>query len=234
MASNKMEKEKQILLLGDLHGEFQQLASSLTNIHDAIIIQLGDFGIGFQKWEIESKLLDKVNKVCVKNNINIIAYAGNHDSPKFFKERNFIKSNIELIPSYTYLEFEGKSILCIGGAISIDRIDRVEGVSWWPDEVLDFRPELVRPVDVLLTHSAPAWIGPNRREGIVQHFCGFDLTLWEELKEERRQLGEIFNLAKPKQYFMAHFHRHETIFRGDCKSTILDIFEFHALNLKSS
>jgi hypothetical protein len=226
-----MKKEKQILLAGDWHGEFQRLASILTNIYDATIIQLGDFGIGFRSWALDSKLLDEVNDVCIKNNINIIAYPGNHDSPQFFKERNFIKSNIELIPSYTYLEFAGKSVLCIGGAISIDRIDRVEGVSWWPDEVLDFRPELVQPVDILLTHSGPAWIGPyGNKGGIIEHYCNLDFTLWEELKEERRQLGEIFNLAKPKQYFMAHFHRHETIFQGDCKSVILDIFEFHPIS----
>jgi predicted phosphodiesterase len=227
MGSNKMN---QLILLSDIHGEFTELAGKLEKIHNATIIQLGDFGIGFKKWELESKLLNKVNKVCIKNNIKLISFRGNHDSPKFFKERNFIKSNIEFIPDYTYLEFEGKSILCIGGAISIDRSDRIENVSWWNDETLDFRPELVRPVDILLTHSAPAWIGPYSREGIVQHFCGFDLTLWEELKEERRQLGEIFNLAKPKQYFMGHFHRHETIFQGDCKSVILDTFEFHPIS----
>lgn len=66
-------------------------------------------------------------------------------------------------------ELEGKSFFTFGGANSIDKGLRVQGVSWWPEEIPS-RKEMEEGfenlekhgwwVDYVLTHTCPKWIVP--------------------------------------------------------------------------
>ena len=79
--------------------------------------------------------------------------------------------NFKLLRDYTNLHLNGQSWLLVGGAISIDRIDRVLGRSWWPGEAFELREDLAQPADVLVTHSGPEWIGPSCRNDLVRACC---------------------------------------------------------------
>ena len=143
--------KERILYLGDIHGSFNIINQyvKLYGIKDAHIIQVGDFGVGFQTIEKEKRMLEMFNPILVKNNVHVWAIRGNHDYKPHFDNDPFGLSNIHLIPDYTVLELCGKEILCIGGAVSVDRHWRYTknqrsgifenqtlGVeSWWPDEV---------------------------------------------------------------------------------------------------
>lgn len=226
-------EEKPIYLIGDSHGAWENVYKKIDylGIKDCYILHVGDVGIGFKPEDKQYREFEYLNSFFSARNILFKAVRGNHDHKKYFDE-NVNLSNFELIPDYSYRTFNGEKFLFVGGGVSIDRytVDskgrpfRVKDISWWEDEGFNFKPELVEEVDVLVTHSGPAWIGPNEKNGIAM-FCRQDPTLWEECLEERRLHDELFKLAKPKKYYMGHFHVSAFVDMSGCDVRILDILE---------
>ncbi len=52
----------------------------------------------------------------------IVFVRGNHDNPAYFEGTTFSYKRFIAVPDYTILQACNHSILCVGGAISIDRI----------------------------------------------------------------------------------------------------------------
>jgi len=115
-----------IFYLGDIHGNFNLINQyiKMYDLKDAHIIQVGDFGVGFNTFEKEKRLLQMTHDVLVKNNVMVWAIRGNHDYKPYFDNDPFEFTNIKLVKDYTVLNLEGKNILCIGGAVSVDRMLR--------------------------------------------------------------------------------------------------------------
>jgi len=72
-------------------------------------------------------------------------------------------SVIHLMRGYLF-EVAGRSLLAFGGAVSIDKVFRVEGIDWWPQEVpspeeqarlLQTLDDCDWRVDIVVTHCAP-------------------------------------------------------------------------------
>ena len=124
--------------------------------------------------------------------------------------------------------------LFVGGAISIDRMFRRENISYWSDEIFNLKEDKISDCDVLITHSAPPWIGPTDRERI-EYFLSKDPSMWDQLVDERKKHDRLIELSKPKIHICGHFHLSEKKFseKHSCYSRILDILEFEDLeNLK--
>ena len=124
-----------VYAIGDIHGEFGTLLFHIRqyNIGNCGIIACGDIGLGFYTEACHVKELKDVNKKLKEHNIVLFLFRGNHDDPAYFnRETPFIAlSNIKIIPDYTVItatnqddEREVVNILCVGGGISVDRIDR--------------------------------------------------------------------------------------------------------------
>lgn len=114
--------------IGDIHGEFKAIGNWIkqNNLHDCIIIFCGDFGLGFSSIEYESSELKKSNKICEKNNIDCYIIRGNHDDPSYFNDFSpkLNLSHFKTVSDYTVICTQKHDILCLGGAISIDRAYR--------------------------------------------------------------------------------------------------------------
>ena len=95
-----------------------------------------------------------------------------------------IFSNLEFIEDYTVKDLNGEKFLFVGGAISIDRRYRRESIDYWIDEPFVFDENKAQECDVLVTHSAPSWIGPFDKDGI-SGWCAKDENLWDEGVMER-------------------------------------------------
>lgn len=202
-----------MVLLGDIHGDFQEIYyfSKRNETQEPInLIQVGDFGAGFKSSFIDD--MEYLNTELANSNVTLYAIRGNHDDPKFFNgEYNW--SNIKLLPDYTVLEIEGKRILLVGGAISIDRLQRTENVSWWKDEVFNFDSEKLsefRNIDTVITHSAPHFVFPQTFNSLVLSFASYDSKLIQDLTDERNRFNEMYNILnennKIKHWFYGHFH----------------------------
>lgn len=224
--------DRPLLLLGDTHGAWGKLfyELSIKNIENCNILSVGDIGIGFSVNEEENtNFLDRRFK---EKNINFYSIRGNHDNPSYFHgEKRIVLSNFELVEDYTITAYNGKTIQCIGGAISIDRKGRAKDVSWWPNENVNFEPTSCGKVDVLVTHTAPSWCAPVEFGEIVYGWAEEDHELIQDLTKERKTMDEILSLCKPEQHFYGHFHFSNTEVINGCKHKLLNIDELYELRL---
>ena len=224
-----------ILYLGDLHGNFNVIHQyvKMYNIKDAHIIQVGDFGVGFNTLAKEKRMLEMYHPLLVKNNVTVWAIRGNHDYKPYFDNDPFGFTNIKLVPDYTVLNLEGNNILCVGGAVSVDREWRYTkkqklgifenttlGVeSWWDDEVFVLDKDKIKDlkdINIVVTHTAPHYCEPDNTfgfgpfvEGIVRETG--DTELKTDLLVERQQVTDAFTILKMnndiKLHIYGHFHK---------------------------
>jgi len=222
--------DRPIYLLGDHHGFTGEIFDAIEkqNVRNAVILHVGDGEEGISFGPTQFLELDRWLS---RRQILFLGMRGNHCDPNLFDGRIDLP-HYKLVPDYTRLTVNGKSWLLIGGAISIDRLDRINGFNWWPQETFELRHELAGPADVLVSHSGPRWIGPSSSNHIVDLYArredestGSDLIT--ELETERMLHEELFHLVRPKHWYLGHFHTSEVVRHQDCEIRILNINELH-------
>ena len=118
-----------VLFTGDLHGDFSVIATTINryNLENCAIVVCGDIGIGFEKEEFYRQKFNHLTKTLKKKNIHLYMFRGNHDNKDFFDGEHFTEFEfIHIIPDYSVIQAPKRNILCIGGAISIDRTYRLQ------------------------------------------------------------------------------------------------------------
>lgn len=229
-----MKEKDKVVLLGDVHGEFGKIRWHLKNISDAYIIQVGDFGVGFYKENYYKTELTSLNERLENANCHLYAIRGNHDNPDWFKETNnpFELKNITLLQDYAELNLLGKSILLVGGAVSIDRKFREEGKSYWHDETFKLKlehefPYKDRQYDVVVTHTRPGVCGAFKGFNNIKSWCDEDPDLKNDLIEESQLLDYLYEHTKPKHWVYGHFHESNIISHENTNFRCLDIDELY-------
>jgi len=252
--------KKRILYLGDIHGNFNLINQYVKQygLKDCVIIQVGDFGVGFAHLEKERRMLGYINPILEKNNIMLYAIRGNHDFKPYFDNDPFGFSNIKLLPDYTILNLEidmlglteTKNILCVGGAVSVDRNWRKTdkqrkgdytvhpGQSWWKDEVFVLDNEKLvdmKGIDIVVTHNSPDYCPIDNSTGFGPFVEGIirdtgDTELKTDLLFERNQITNMFHTLKLNgnditNHYYGHFHRSDTINMYGVKHRLLGIGE---------
>jgi hypothetical protein len=215
---------KPIYILSDIHGKWDSLFRKIDHygIKDCHLLSVGDIGVGFLPHEKQLRQLDYANIFFKARGISFMGIRGNHDAPFYFKgENRVVLSHLELLGDYTYKTINDQKFLFVGGAISVDRMYRKEGISYWKDEVFVLDESKIEECDVLITHSAMNWIGPVDKQNIAL-FCAKDPTLWDECVAERLAHNHLFELAKPKYSYHGHFHINETRVVDGCKAMIIE------------
>lgn len=216
---------KTIYIIGDHHGSYNRVFYKLYkhNIKDCLLIHVGDGGEGFKSREKELETFNILNAEFESLGIEYVSIRGNHSDPAYF-DGSINLSHFKLIPDYTRQVINGEEFLFVGGAISIDRGVRTLNQSYWADEPFVLKPELAGKCDVLITHSAPLWIGDYTKGGIAR-WCDVDKTLWDDCVKERTDITSLFKLAQPKKAFMGHFHNSHFAEYEGCEAKILAIEE---------
>ena len=239
-----------IMYLGDLHGNFNVVNQYVKHydITDAYIIQVGDFGVGFSTLDKEKRLLKMTNDALVKRNVTLYAIRGNHDFPGYFNNDPFGFTNIKLVKDYTVLNLEGKNILCIGGAVSVDRklqmtkhqlngnFDVKTGNErWWNDEGFVWQDDKLvdlRNINIVVTHTAPDYCIPDNSNGFGASVNGFfknDSELKLDLLDERRQMTLAFQTIKMYNeihlHVYGHYHRSDLITIDNVQHRVLGVGE---------
>lgn len=115
-----------LCFIGDIHGEFNSLQGMMkkTGFRDTVYIVCGDIGLGFHKKEYYSQIFNKLTRTASKLNCEFIFVRGNHDDKKYFDKQLIHRKCFKTIPDYSVIQTPLYNILCIGGAISVDRTYR--------------------------------------------------------------------------------------------------------------
>lgn len=226
--------ERAVYMVGDIHAEYDLLKKKIkaNDINFCYLICVGDLGVGYELEEKQLRIFKDLDKFFEKRDIIFMSIRGNHDDPSYFDGNYMDKfDNFKLIRDYHTCEINGQVYLFVGGAVSVDRLLNTKDINkatmcYWPDEKFVFSPEKITnsKTDVLITHTAPNWIGPLGKNGI-RYYLSEDPTLWEECKAERIELNKLIEYCKPAFHFCGHFHNSFVKNEGGCFSTILDILE---------
>jgi len=208
-----------IFVTGDCHGDFSKLSytnwpiSTLLTRDDYIIVT-GDVGLIFHP--TQSKDEKWWTNWLIKKPWNLLMIDGNHENhPKLNqlpREEKFggivgkVADNIYHLRRGEIYEIEGKKILTFGGAASVDKAYRTDGVSWWAEEVPNYADtencylsmeKHNRSVDYIIAHTCPQAIAPviaGRRGSIV-----FD-------DPTQRMLDHITSGCTFRHFFCGHWH----------------------------
>ena len=211
-----------IYILGDIHGNYSVITKFLSDKNDCLLIQVGDFGIGFTDEETEYQKLKSLNRELSRNSNYIKVIRGNHDDPDFFtgdfnKISRFINNvdlcNIELLKDYSVIEANGENYLMVGGSISIDRKSRILDKSYWLDEqfILDKEKlESLTNIDRIICHTSPSFCDPLQFNDLVYSYSITDANLLKELTKERMDMTELYSIVSKnntiKSFHNGHFH----------------------------
>ena len=241
---------KHIAISGDIHGDFTQLvfkACVSKKMTDTLIIVAGDCGFGFNRPDYYEDIYMKLSSRLAKANNWLVFVRGNHDNPAYFDGQQVNYKRWKAVPDYSVIKVCGHTILCVGGAISIDRtwrmyenrIETGEGkltpFVYWPDEAPVYDQAMLEAisrdhaVDVVITHTAPSFCERLRRANI-QDWLVKDEDLLDDIKHERKAMDNIYTFLKenchPLHYwFYGHFHEswHSEI--EGVRYNMLDIME---------
>lgn len=215
-----------VLATGDIHGNFRAFVNCVTvqhSIRDAVVVVCGDIGMGFNKSGYYRDEFSWMQRHLEQSNVVVVMFRGNHDQPEWFCDPEYAEfqyggnyPNVYLIEDYTILDTVQGKVLCIGGAISIDRSARAKNISWWenekftmPDE-LDYLEIESEQIDIVATHTCPSCCGPLFNDAMG--YEKVDPFLMSELQNERLDLLEVCeNLRQSntlKLWVYGHFHGH--------------------------
>lgn len=199
-----------IFITGDTHGniDFRKLSvlkeKNLT--HDDYLIICGDAGIC---WSIEElpHFKDLYNSI----GCTILYVDGNHENFEMLNKMTLVEYKGALmhqIDEHIFHVLRGeimtlnkKTFLCIGGAISIDKMYRTPYVSWWPEEKITNHDidnalynlaKINNTVDFVITHCCDT---PT----VINSF-GFRRDICTD------QLNFIDEIVEYKHWFFGHYH----------------------------
>lgn len=215
-----------VTFAGDWHGD-TAFARQVVDLAPAgpsgvrVVLQLGDFGV----WPGQggADYLDALAVHLERTNGVLLFVDGNHEDhvqlngfPLRPDGLRVLRPRLYHLPRGFRWRWHGRTWLALGGAHSIDRNSRTEGVDWWPGET-PTAEEFANartggPADYMVTHDAPAGVSIR---GIRDPEIGQPKQLFEELvieAEYRRLLREVVDTVRPSWLLHGHYHtRHEAL-----------------------
>ena len=116
-----------LCFVGDIHGEFKSIEGLMkhTDLYDTTYVFAGDCGFGFYKDDYYKYIFNKLRKTTHNYNNQCLFVAGNHDDRDYYINKKINIKYFKTIPDYTVIKTPNHNVLCVGGAISIDRSHRI-------------------------------------------------------------------------------------------------------------
>lgn len=237
-----------VVVCGDIHGDFRTLVFKLClqyNLTDTLLIVAGDCGFGFDKPAYYETVHNQVAGRLRKANNWVVFVRGNHDDPSYFAEQRINYARWRTVPDYSVIQAAGHNILCIGGAISVDRVQRMKYdarsnfksiATYWQDEAPVFRPEEIESIpseiqiDTVVSHTAPSRCEISVHAGL-ESWAEWDPELLKDVAEERETMDKIERCIRDhgcpvQEWVYGHFHQSWASTLDGIRFSMLDIMEF--------
>lgn len=226
-----------VVVCGDIHGDFNLLVNKVCiqyQMKDTLVIVAGDCGFGFERKEYYENIVKRNAKRVNESNNWFLFIRGNHDNPAYFDGRAFRHKRLISIPDYSVVKANGHTILCIGGAISIDRQSRKDVWErnqrkmhrythnsaadallfpnyYWQDEAPFFNGEALSEitslyeVDTVVTHTAPSFCELQNKNNLLQWAMSDD-GLLADVQKERETMDAIYETLKANCDTIEHWY----------------------------
>ena len=224
---------KGIVVAGDIHGDYSGIVFKTCiskRLTDALIIVAGDCGFGFQKPGYFENMYNKCIGRLEKANNWLVFVRGNHDNPAYFDGQHVNYKRWKAVPDYSVLKACGHSILCVGGAITMERTWREASEYhhfhsedpylpdlYWPNERPVYDEAKLEAIDkectidAVVTHTAPSFCEPKEKRSLAD-WTAEDPLLPVDVTKERKVMDGIHTYLKEhghpvEQWYYGHFHK---------------------------
>lgn len=211
-----------ILIVGDIHGDWGKLNALITKKQPYIVLQCGDFG-WWPKMEVSKPVLYGRQKIWtlkgVKPNGSKVYWCdGNHEQhPELCQDAliHEVYENVYHASRGSVLTLpDGRVVLFVGGADSIDKGQRTIGHDWYSEENIswnqfDMAMALDCRVDIVISHTCPGSFDVVGSEGKYHD-------------SNRIALDMILEKYKPSLWYFGHWHKHQSGKHGDTYWNCLD------------
>lgn len=210
-----------IYITGDTHGDFERIfefCAEYDTQKDDILIILGDAGINFHLNERDTALKLTLSQLPV----TLFCIHGNHEERPYevsgYEEMQWHGGLVYVEPEFPNLIFasdgeiydlDGRSVVVIGGAYSVDKNYRIRNCLPWfeteqPDDAtkkyVEYRLEKHGwQVDTVLTHTAPLKFEPT-----WAFLTNIDQSQVD--KSTEKWLDSIEEKLSYKQWYFGHYH----------------------------
>ena len=247
---------KHIVVSGDIHGAFTELVFRCCvhyGMTDTLIIVAGDCGFGFEQPGYYKDVYMKCSKRLSKSNNWIAFVRGNHDNPAYFNQQPIKYRRWMTLPDYSVINAYGHTILCDGGATSIDRTWRMtlrqfhlqkpsEPLTpnvYWVDESPSYDESKLEAInemyaiDTVITHTSPSFCELVSHQDI-QNWAIRDEDLMKDMKTERNVMDQLHSYLITKKHplrywYYGHFHQSWHAEIDGVVYRMLDIMELQEL-----
>ena len=246
---------RHIVISGDIHGDFAKLAYKVVveyHLTNTLVIVAGDCGFGFQKQGYYEDIFYRCRHRLEKHNICVVFVRGNHDNPAYFDGQAVNYKRWKAVPDYSVLKACGHTILCVGGATSVERTYRMDHRCFVNNPKDKFTPNIywcneppvydqerlnaldkVCAIDTVITHTAPSFCEKKEKRNMEEWIIS-DYHLATDVAKERQTMDSILSYLKehghPLRYwYYGHFHEswHSEI--DDVKYNLLDCAELREI-----
>lgn len=225
-----------VVVSGDIHGDFNLLVNKMCvqyQMRNTLLIVAGDCGFGFENKGYYENIVKRNAKRMNESNNWILFIRGNHDNPAYFDGDSFKHKRFIAIPDYSVINANGHTLLCIGGAISIDRLYRMDAWEqnlkkihkythfsysedkfhtnyYWPNEFPYYNEDLLsvitaaHQIDAIITHTAPSFCELQNKNGLQQWALN-DEYLLADVQKERETMDAVFEKMKCTHQPLSHW-----------------------------
>jgi Icc-related predicted phosphoesterase len=197
-----------VLVAGDTHGDAKNIQHLLLKAKGnkcSKVLVTGDFG-HFPHLKNGVKWYNNISAKAVKEGIELHWIKGNHDN------HDDLKKYIGCVEIYPNVFFHqnlhvwtwGNSTFCaVGGAYSIDKADREEGIDWWKDEQISYKEverseDIMSEIDIIISHDCPISVD-------IDKYLEYKRDIYTQ--GNRQKLQDIVDNLKPKMVIHGHYHQ---------------------------
>ena len=212
-----VDAPERIVVAGDWHGNWDAAAQCLllaANNAAHVVIQTGDFGL----WpgDSGSRYLKHVSSQAEQLGVHVLWLDGNHEDFDQLEalipgpgDLRALSNHLIYLPRGARWTWSDIRFCAVGGATSLDRPARIQGVSWWPqEELLAFQAADIiagGTCDVLFTHDVTNEVKvPSIHHRV--YTPGWDRKELERAWIHRERVGTLTAALEPTHLFHGHFH----------------------------
>lgn len=225
----KSRPKMAVYVTGDKHGEMemyhlQKKHRPISLTEDDILIIAGDFGL---LWSDPPRLkAAHWLRYLEQAKWTTLFVDGNHENfdlinklPEEYKWGGYVgkvHDKLYHLKRGEVYEIQGHKILTFGGALSIDKMYRQMGISWWPEELPNHK-ETEHCIDNIIAHD-------NKVDYVITHTCPQEVAEIMAGKYRFEKIGDptgkilshISSMVECKQWLFGHWHVNVTLGKYRC------------------